>query len=98
VRCITQMAARWPAPVDRSTRCSGCTKQTSTVSRTMASKHPKARYPRNRTMTLQPPQWHGSAFFGMKVSTLTNIDRFGYAYAKTPRGALPRRLKPSSRA
>lgn len=41
--------------------------------------HPKA-LPPHRTTTLQPAQWHGTAFFGMKISTLTDTEPLGYRY------------------
>jgi tyrosinase len=41
--------------------------------------HPKA-LPPNRGEVLQPAQWNGAAFFGMKVSTLTSIGPLGYSY------------------
>jgi tyrosinase len=44
------------------------------------SEHPKA-LPANRTMTLQPAQWHGSAFFGMNISALTDLGPLGYTYS-----------------
>ncbi|MEP7180067.1 MAG: tyrosinase family protein [Pseudonocardiales bacterium] len=45
-----------------------------------SGEHPKAQPP-HRSTTLQPAQWHGTAFFGMKISTLTDIGALGYQYA-----------------
>jgi tyrosinase len=40
-----------------------------------------AALPPNSSEVLQPAQWQGTAFFGIAVSTLTDIGTLGYTYA-----------------